>query len=249
MSTAIIQRRFGGPEVLELVDVPTPIAEQLDADEVLVRVAYAGVNVIDAMTRSGGGTAAAGVVTLPYTPGWDVAGTVEAIGPGVVDLAVGERVFGLARFPAAGGTYAQYVIVPARHLIATPATLTDEQAGALPLAAMTAWQALGDTTAVQPGQRVLISGAAGGVGHLAVQIAHHLGATVVAVDSATKLDQLRRLGADIAVDFRDDEAMAQLEADPADITLSLAAGSREFAVRATRRGGVIVALGGGARCV
>ena len=128
-------------------------------------------------------------------------------------------------------------------------SLTDEQAGALPLAAMTAWQALGDTTAVQPGQRVLISGAAGGVGHLAVQIAHHLGATVVAVDSATKLDQLRRLGADIAVDFRDDEAMAQLEADPADITLSLAAGSREFAVRATRRGGVIVALGGGADSV
>lgn len=249
MSAAIIQNRFGGPEVLELFEVPTPTAKDLSPDEVLVRVAFAGVNVIDALTRAGGGMAAAGVVTLPYTPGWDVAGTVEAIGSDVADLVAGQRVFGLARFPAAGGTYAQHVVIPARQLIATPDTLSDEQVGALPLTGMTAWQALGDTTTVQPGRRVLITGAAGGVGHLAVQIAHHLGAMVIAVDSADKLDRLHELGADATVDFRDDDAMVDLETVPADITLSLAAGSREFAVRATRRGGVVVGLGPGANSV
>ncbi|MBB2893752.1 NADP-dependent oxidoreductase [Flexivirga oryzae] len=249
MSAAVVQRRFGGPEVLELTDVPTPTAADLRPDEVLVRVAYAGVNVIDAMTRTGGGMAAAGAVTLPYTPGSDVAGTVEAVGSDVVDLTASQRVFGLIRFPAAGGTYAQHTVAPADHLIATPDTLTDEQAGALPLTGMTAWQALADTTTVQPGQRVLISGAAGGVGHLAVQIAHHLGATVIAIDAATKLDRLRELGADVTVDFRDAAAMTALEADPADVTLSLAPGSKDFAVRATRRGGVLVGLGGGADTV
>ena len=119
MSAAVVLRRFGGPEVLELTDVPTPTAADLGPDEVLVRVASAGVNVIDAMTRTGGGMAAAGVVTLPYTPGSDVAGTVEAVGSDVVDLTASQRVFGLIRFPAAGGTYAQHTVAPADHLIAT----------------------------------------------------------------------------------------------------------------------------------
>nr|WP_202918632.1 NADP-dependent oxidoreductase [Saccharothrix deserti] len=191
MSTKIIQTRFGGPEVLELVEQAPPTPDALAADEVLVRVAFAGVNPIDVMTRTGGGMAAAGVISLPFTPGWDLAGTVEAVGSQVNTLAVGDRVFGMARFPREGAAYAQYAIVPAVDLAPTPDTLTDDAAAALPLAAMTAWQAFADTARVTKGQRVLITGAGGGVGHFAVQIAHHLGATVTAVAGAAKHDWLR----------------------------------------------------------
>ena len=99
MSTKIVQTSFGGPEVLELVDQTPPAAAELAADEVLVRVAFAGVNPIDVMTRTGGAMAAAGLITLPFTPGWDLAGTVEAVGSQVETLKVGDRVYGMARFP------------------------------------------------------------------------------------------------------------------------------------------------------
>ncbi|MFV0460618.1 MAG: NADP-dependent oxidoreductase [Actinomycetales bacterium] len=243
MSSRVVQRAFGGPEVLELVDAPAPTAGDLGPDEVLVAVAAAGVNPIDVMTRQGGGMAAAGIITLPFTPGWDVAGTVEAVGDEVTDLVIGQRVLGLARFPREGGAYAQHVVVPAEDLVPTPNTLSDEQAGALPMAAMTAWQAFADTTCVGPGQRVLITGAGGGVGHLAVQLGHHLGAQVVALASQGKHDWLRGLGADETVDYRDHRAVAAL-AGSVDVALSLAAGSREAALTAVRSGRTLIALGG-----
>ncbi|UQN30901.1 NADP-dependent oxidoreductase [Brachybacterium kimchii] len=245
MSTKILQHAFGGPEVLEIIDAPAPTAADLGPGDVLVAVTAAGVNTIDVMTREGGGMAAAGVVTLPFTPGWDVAGTVEAVGADVTGLEVCQRVLGLARFPREGSAYAEHAVVPADDLALTPESLTDEQAGALPMAAMTAWQAFADTTSVGPGQRVLITGAGGGVGHLAVQIAHLLGAHVVAIASEGKHDWLRGLGADETVDYRDPEAVGAL-AGSVDVALSLAAGSREAALRAVRPGGTLVALGGGA---
>jgi len=237
MSTKIVQTRFGGPEVLELVDQapPTPAA-----DEVLVRVAYAAVNPIDVMTRTGGGVA--GLLTLPFTPGWDLAGTVEAVGRQVTTLAVGDRVFGMARFPREGAAYAQHATVPAAHLAPTPDTLTDAAAAALPLAGMTAWQAFADTTHITKGQHVLITGAGGGVGHLAVQVAHHLGATVTAVAGAAKHDWLRGLGANRTVDYTDPAALAS---QPVDIALDLAGGDTDHrALAAVRPGGVLIALKG-----
>ncbi|MBM7368397.1 NADP-dependent oxidoreductase [Gordonia hydrophobica] len=245
MSTQIVQRVFGGPETLEVVDVTPPSAADVGPDEVLVRVAAAGVNQIDVMTRTGGGMAAAGIITLPYTPGWDVAGIVEAVGSAVAGLSPGQRVLGLARFPKPGSAYAEHVIIPAADLVPAPENLSDDQAAALPMAAMTAWQAFTDTTAVQPGQRVLITGAGGGVGHLAVQLAHHLGARVIAVASSGKHEWLRELGADETVDYRDGDAIDAL-AGMVDVTLSLAAGSRDTALRAVRTGGTLIALGGGA---
>lgn len=242
MSSRIVQRVFGGPEALEVVEVPTPTVADLGPTDVLVAVAAAGVNPVDVTTREGRGMAAAGIITLPFTPGWDVAGRVEAVGTGVTGLEAGQRVLGLARFPHEGGGYAQHVVVPAEDLIATPERLNDEQAGALPMAAMTAWQAFADTTSVGPGQRVLITGAGGGVGHLAVQIAKHLGAHVVAVASEGKHDWLKSLGADEVVDYRDTAAVAALEGT-VDVALSLAAGSREAALRAVRQGGTLVAPG------
>lgn len=245
MSIKVIQNAFGGPDALELVDVEAPTAADLGPGDVLVAVAAAGVNVIDVMTREGGGMAAAGIITTPFTPGWDVAGTVEAVGSDVVGLVPGQRVLGLVAFPREGAAYAQHTVVAAEHLVPTPGNLSDEQAGALPMAAMTAWQAFADTTAVGPGQRVLVTGAGGGVGHLAVQLAHHLGASVIALASAGKHAWLRSLGADETVDYHDADAVAALEGT-VDVALSLAAGSREAALRAVRPGGTLVALGGGA---
>lgn len=244
MSVKIVQQAFGGPEVLEPMNADTPTVADLAPDEVLVAVAAAGVNPIDVMTREGGGMAAAGVITLPFTPGWDVAGTVEALGSSVTGLTVGKRVLGLARFPKEGRAYAEYVIVPAEDVTATPDNLTNEQAGGLPMAAMTAWQAFTDTTRVGPDQRVLITGAGGGVGHLAVQIAHHLGAHVTAIASTGKHEWLRGLGADETIDYRDNEAVAALT-DTIDVALNLAAGSRESALKSVRAGGTLIALGGG----
>lgn len=159
MAIRIIQRRFGGPETLEVVEVESPTASDLGPDEVFVAVAAAGVNPIDVMTRTGGGMAATGAITLPFTPGWDVAGTVRAVGAGATGLAPGQRVLGLARFPREGAAYVERVIVPAADLVPTLEILTDEQAGAFPMAAMTAWQAFTDTASVEAGQRVLITGA------------------------------------------------------------------------------------------
>ena len=249
MSQKIIQRSFGGPEVLELINVEPPTAADLQTDEVLIRVASAGVNLIDVMTRSGGGMAAAGNVKLPLTPGWDLAGTVEAVGTAVEDLGPGQRVYGMARFPKAGNAYAQYAVVPARDLLPTPASLSNEQAAALPMAAMTAWQAFRNTTSVQPGERVLINGAGGGVGHIAVQLAHHIGAEVIAVASAAKHDWLHQLGADVTVDYADPKALAALADHPVDVALNLAAGSRDAVLAAVRRGGVFISLGEGADAV
>lgn len=195
MSMKIVQPAFGGPETLVPAEAAVPSATDLAPGEVLVAVAAAGVNQIDVMTREGGGMAAVGIITLPFTPGWDVAGTVEAMGSEVNGLVVGQRVLGLARFPQEGAAYAEHAIVPAEDLVPTPENLTDEQAGGLPMEAMTAWQAFSDTTTVGPGQRVLITGAGGGVGHLAVQIGHHLGAHVIALgggagDLASQAEQV-----------------------------------------------------------
>ena len=245
MSTKIVQTSFGGPEVLELVDQTPPAAAELAADEVLVRVAFAGVNPIDVMTRTGGAMAAAGLITLPFTPGWDLAGTVEAVGSQVETLKVGDRVYGMARFPHPGAAYARYAIVPAVDLAPTPETVADAAAAALPLAAMTAWQAFADTTKVTPGQRVLITGAGGGVGHFAVQIADHLGATVTAVAGAAKHDWLRGLGADRTVDYADPGALAALIAEPVNVALVLVGGDiGHRALAAVRPGGVLISLVG-----
>ena len=246
MSNKIVQRRFGGPEVLEFVEAESPTSADLAADEVLVRVAFAGVNPIDVMTRRGGGMAAAGIVSLPLIPGWDLAGTVEAVGSDVHEFVPGQRVFGMARFPQAGSAYAEHAVVPARDLLATPASFSDEEAAAFPMAALTAWQAFRDTASVQKGERVLITGAGGGVGHLAVQLAHHLGAEVIAVASARKHAWLQELGADVTVDYTDPDALAALSEKPVQVALNLASGSRGAALAAVEAGGVLVSLGEGA---
>ena len=194
---AISQDTFGGPEVLRLVTVPRP--EPLPT-EVLVRVVAAGVNPVDYKTRAGGGMA--GVLgDPPFVLGWDVSGVVEKVGFGVHTLNVGDEVYGMPWFPRPANAYAEYVTAPARQFARKPATISHDQAAAVPLAALTAWQTLVDAAHVEAGQRVLIHAAAGGVGHFAVQFAHHLGAHVIGTASYAKHDWLRKLGADELVDY------------------------------------------------
>ncbi|MCB5166621.1 NADP-dependent oxidoreductase [Streptomyces bambusae] len=193
---AVVVNQWGGPETLTVAELDRPAP---GLGEVLVRVHAAGVNPVDWKTRATGGLIEWGAVPAV---GWDVSGTVEAVGPGVTVFRPGDEVFGMPLFPRQAGGYAEYVVAPARHLAPKPESLTHVEAAALPLAALTAWQALVDTAGVQPGQRVLVHAAAGGVGHFAVQIAKALGAYVIGTASAGKHDLVRSLGADEVVDYR-----------------------------------------------
>ena len=193
---AVSQDVFGDPYVLHTVEVPKPSPLP---SEVLVRVHATGVNPVDAMVRSG---AFPMLGQPPFILGWDVSGVVEEVVPGVTRFDVGDEVYGMPFFPRAGNGYAEYVAVPSRQLARKPATLDHEHAAALPLAGLTAWQALVDTAGVRPGDRVLIHAGGGGVGHLAVQIAKARGAHVIATASAAKHDFVRGLGADEVVDYR-----------------------------------------------
>jgi len=230
----IRQTALGGPEVLQLVEAPRP---EPGPTEVLVRVAAAGVNPVDWKTRTRGGFLGA----PPFTVGWDVAGVVEALGPGVARFEVGDRVFGMPRFPGQAAAYAEYVTSPSRQLARIPDGVGDLEAGALPLAALTAWQALVDVAGVGRGTRVLVLAAAGGVGHLAVQIAKTRGAYVVGTARATKHPFLTGLGADEVVDYTA-EAVEERVRD-VDVLLDLVGGETGGrALAALRDGGTSVVV-------
>ncbi|MDJ0379492.1 NADP-dependent oxidoreductase [Streptomyces sp. G-G2] len=235
---AVVVNQWGGPEVLTetTLDRPEP-----GPTEVLVRVHAAGVNPVDWKTRATGMLIAWGPNPIV---GWDVSGTVEAVGMGVTIFEPGDEVFGMPHFPKQAGAYAEYVTAPARHFVRKPAALDHVAAAALPLAALTAWQALVDTADVRPGQRVLIHAAAGGVGHLAVQIAKARGAYVIGTASAAKHDLLRELGADELIDYRStDFAEAVRDVDVVLDTIGGDYGKRSLKV--LRPGGHLVTIAGG----
>ena len=235
---AIRQHSLGGPDVLELVDVPRP---EPGPTEVLVRVAAAGVNPVDWKVRARGGF----LGEPPFTVGWDVAGVVEELGRGVTRFAPGDRVFGMPRFPREAAAYAEYVTAPSRQLALIPEGLGDVEAAALPLAGLTAWQALVETAGVGPKSRVLILAAAGGVGHLAVQIAKARGAYVIGTARAEKHAFLASLGADEAVDYTTGPLAGGV--DDVDVVLDLVGGETALdALPTLRDGGVFVTVTGAA---
>ncbi|MET8685121.1 NADP-dependent oxidoreductase [Streptomyces sp. NPDC004732] len=233
---AVSQDRAGAPDVLKVVKTERP---EPGRGEILVRVRAAGVNPADWKTRERGVFATG--ATPPFTLGFDVAGAVEAVGAGVTIFQPGDEVFGMPRFPHPAGAYAEYVTAPARHFAPRPRGLDPVQAGAMPLAALTAWQALVDTAHVRPGQRVLIHAAAGGVGHLAVQIAKARGAHVIATASAAKHDLLRTLGADELIDYRTQDVADTVR--DVDVALDSIGGPNwTRSLRTLRRGGTLVSL-------
>ncbi|WP_327004677.1 NADP-dependent oxidoreductase [Dactylosporangium sp. NBC_01737] len=230
---AIGQETFGGPEVLRVMEVGRP---EPGISEVLVRVHATAVNPTDLWHRSTGG-----LLGTTVRLGWDVSGVVEEVGLGVTWLRPGDEVFGMPRLPEAAGTYADYVTSPARHLARKPAGLSHVEAAGLGLAGLTAWQAVVDTADVRPGQRVLIHAAAGGVGHLAVQIAKARGAYVIGTARAAKHDLVRGLGADEVIDYTAvgfEDAVADLDVvvDP----IGGEYGPRSLS--ALRPGGILVSL-------
>lgn len=191
----IIQSEFGNPDVLQRHDRPKPIP---GSGELLVKVAAAGINPVDAMVRAGDFNL---IGDPPFTVGWDLAGTVETLGADVSQFSLGDRVLGMPNFPAPGNTYAEYVVVAAADMISTPTNMSDAAAGALPLAGLTALQGIIHHGQVIAGQRVLVHSGAGGVGHLAVQVAKAQGAYVIATASYGKLEQVSALGADEVIDY------------------------------------------------
>jgi NADPH:quinone reductase-like Zn-dependent oxidoreductase len=230
----IIQSRLGGPEVLETVEAEIPVP---GPTEVLVEVKAAGVNPVDWKMRSGGGLG-----DPPFSVGWDVSGVVTEVGPGVARFKPGDEVFGMPRFPLEAGAYADYVTAPSRHLALKPSGMSHVQAAGLPLAGLTGWQALVATAGLQAGQRVLIPAAAGGVGHLAVQIAKSRGAHVIGTASAAKHDFVRGLGADEVIDYQSVEVGSQVR--DVDILLATVAGQIRELAGTLVAGGRVVALNG-----
>ncbi|MFG3439075.1 NADP-dependent oxidoreductase [Nonomuraea sp. NPDC047897] len=229
---AVIQNSFGGPEVLQVAEVerPAPLG-----GEVLIQVRASALNPVDVAVRSG---AYPLLGEPPFGVGWDISGVVAEAAPGA-RFKVGDEVYGMPFFPRAATGYAEYVAAPSRQVARKPASLDHVHAAALPLAGLTAWHGLVDAAGVKEGDRVLIHRAAGGVGHLAVQIAKARGAHVIALASAGKHGFVRSLGADEVIDYREvdfTEAVRDL-----DVVLdSNMEGERSLAV--LRPGGVLVSI-------
>ncbi|MFD5283179.1 NADP-dependent oxidoreductase [Streptomyces rubrogriseus] len=231
---AIGQDVLGGPEVLKEVRPERP---EPRPNEVLVRVRAAGVNPTDWKHRATGGF----LGEPPFVLGWDVSGVVESVGIGVAAFRPGDEVFGMLSYPFGHGSHAEYVTAPARTFTRKPSGIDHVQAGALPLVSLTAWQALVERAEVQPGQRVLVHAAAGGVGHVAVQIAKARGARVIGTASAAKHEFLRSLGADETVDYRETD-FAEAVKD-VDVVLDTIGGDTSLrSLRVLRPGGVVVSI-------
>ena len=194
MMKAGVAHEYGGPEVLKVEEVPRP--EPKD-DEALVRVIASGVNPADPLTLSGKYAREFGT-HLPLIPGYDIAGVVEKTGAKIAKLKPGDAVYGYATF---GGGWADYVAVKEWEVAAKPKTLKFAEAAAVPMGALTAWQALVGVAQLHAGQTILVHGGSGGVGSFAVQIAKARGARVIATASTNNQDLLKQIGADVAIDY------------------------------------------------
>jgi NADPH:quinone reductase-like Zn-dependent oxidoreductase len=235
---AVQIREFGGPEVLQVREIPTPSPGR---GEILVRVLAAAVNPVDTGTRSGRSAGLTGA-QLPYVPGFDVSGTVAAVGPGVDRFAVGDEVFAMLDLRRGGG-YAEYAVVLEGEAALKPRGATPVEAASLPLVALTAWQALFETAGLEEGQTVLIHAGAGGVGSVAIQLAKWRGAHVIATASDYNQDFLRELGVDVPVDYRNQ----RFEDFARDVDVVLDPVGGETQVRSLgvlREGGVLVSIVG-----
>jgi NADPH:quinone reductase-like Zn-dependent oxidoreductase len=239
---AVICTQYGSPDVLQVKEVPRPAPK---VDEALVRIHVASLNAADLETLRGDFVVR---IAAPFKPmynilGSDVAGTVEAVGRAVTRFQPGDEIWGDLSFPYGYSTFAEYVCIPEVALRLKPASMTFDEAAAIPTAGVVALQNLRCKRPVEPGQKVLINGAGGGVGTFAVQLAKHFGAEVTAVDSARKLDMLRSIGADHVIDYRQEDytRTGQLY----DLILDVVAYRSILAYRrALRPDGIFVFVGG-----
>src|SRR6266699_2306570 len=233
---AIVMHEYGGPEVLKYEEVPRP--EPKD-NEVLVRMIAAGVNPVDALIRSGKYAKFFGT-TLPLVPGYDIAGIVEKTGAKVTKLKIGDPIYAYVMW---GGGYADYVVATEGEAAAKPKSITFVEAAGVPLAALTAWQALIGTAKLSAGQTVLIHGGSGSVGSFAIQIAKARGAKVIATASTPNQDLLKQLGADVAIDYT--KTKFEDVAKDVDVVLdSVGKGTLARSYGLVKKGGFIVSIVG-----
>ncbi|MFW1678625.1 NADP-dependent oxidoreductase [Pontibacter sp. JAM-7] len=234
---AIQIEQFGSTEQLNYLDLPVPT---LQPGQVLVRNHAAGVNPIDWKTCAGGG-AAPFIGELPFIPGWEFAGTVEAAADDVTEFAPGDEVFGFINFPQRAGCFAEYLAAPADQISHRPAELPIIEAGGLGLAGLTAWQALFSKGQLKPDQQLLVLAGAGGVGHLAIQLGKWTGARVIATASTRNHEFLKSLGADVVIDYHDDNITHHV--NNVDLVLDGVGGATGIeALKCVKPGGTLITL-------
>lgn len=236
---AVILKEAGSVETLQFAEIEKPTVQ---SDEVLVKVVSVSINPVDVKAR-----AYDGVLDWifgeerPVILGWDISGEIEETGKDVTDFKVGDQVFGMVNFFGNGKAYAEYVVSPASHLALKPENVTHQQAVASSMVASTAYQALVDVAKIKKGDKVLIHGASGGVGHSAVQIAKHFGAYVIGTSSAKNRDFVLSLGADEHIDYTSENFVEKVQ--DADIVLDTIQGETLLnSVDVVRSNGIIVTL-------
>src|SRR4051812_30479265 len=233
---AVVVQKYGGPEVLSLQNIPLPEPKE---DEIRIQVVAAGVNPVDAAIRSGM-FAKFFKTKLPLIPGCDVAGRVEKTGASVKKFKIGDPVFACLTVERGGG-YAEYAVAKESQAAASPKSLNFIEAAAVPVVALTAWQALIDTAHLAGGQTVLIHGGSGGVGSFAIQIAKAKGAKVIATASTQNQDLLKELGADVAIDY----SKTKFEEVAQDVDVVLDTVGRDTLTRSynvMKKGGYVVSV-------
>ena len=211
--------------------------------EVLVKTIALSINPVDVKTKQGGGALFMLEKEDPKILGWDISGVIEKTGQGVSDFKEGDAVFGMVNFPGNGKAYAEYVVAPEKHLAKKPENISHQEAAASTLAALTAWQAIMHNAKLKKGDRVLVHAGSGGVGHFAIQMAHHLDAYVIATSSQANKDFILSLGANEHIDYR----KHNFENAVKDVDLVLDAFGGEYperSINVVRKGGKIISLPG-----
>ena len=235
---AVQVHKYGGPEVLRFEDAPRPTP---GSGELLIRVHAASVNAIDWKARAGY-LKDVFPLPLPYIPGWDVSGTVEAAGSGVTNFKKGDEVYARPEGARNGkGTYAEYVVVKETEAALKPKSLDHIHAAAIPVVALTAWQALFDKGGLNKGQKVLIHGAAGGVGSFAAQLAKWKGAHVIGTASGRNQALLRELGVDEPINY--EKVSFEEAVHDVDVVLDTLGGdTQNRSWKVLKKGGILVSI-------
>lgn len=240
---AALYHEFGGPEKIETDTIELP---ELNEGEVLVRIEAAGVNPVDA-TVMRGHLKNAIPTEFPVIPGWDMAGVIEERGFGARRFNVGDKIYAYARRPMVHwGTFAEYIVIPENYLSLRPQNISAEEAGGIPLVGLTAYQSLYKAGNLQEDQTVLILGASGGVGSLAIQLAKAKGARATGVASEKNHDYMKELGADETIDYRDTdigEEVKEIHPDGVDLIFDCVSGETlEQSLPALKAGGKLVSI-------
>lgn len=234
---AVILNEFGKAEKLEIAEVPKP---EINDDEVLIRVVAAGINPVDTKVRAGT-SGMSKYLKLPVILGWDVSGVIAKAGAKVTGFKERDAVFGCVGFPGLGSAYAEFTKADPKDLAKKPNNISFEEAAAVPLAGLTAYQAINEHLQVKPGQRVLIQASAGGVGHLAVQFAKINGAYVFGTASEKNKQFLKSLGVDLFIDYKN-EKFDEIVHD-ADAAIDAMGGDILYrTIMCVKPGGIVVCL-------